>query len=308
MNCRDFKENVTAFAEGSLQTALQRNMEEHCASCPKCAKLAEVHRVIFTSLNNTEPIKAPAGLTDRILSAVKSEAPDNVVEFIPAETGAVSADNYGIAPVDCRVFEDNVAAYVDGFLKGKLLGAMDRHRASCYSCARHANAHTIVAASLNTAEPLKAPEGLAERILAAVEAEAVESEKAFGVLKLFKKYSTLPAAAAIFSLAAAFVIIIGGFIKQLTTTIYMPDSLSAVFSNITALPLLLQAWIAAKIPADSWYLINFLSEPVEIPYISLSLPPFYFGMLIFFAASVWIYFSLPITPGMTTTSYDDMVV
>lgn len=307
MNCRDFEENVTAFAEGSLETALQRNMEEHCASCPNCAKLAEVHQVIFASLNNTEPVKAPRGLADRILSAVKQEAPDNVVEFKPAETGAVSADSYGFAPLDCRVFEDNVAAYVDGFLKGKLLGAMDRHSASCPSCERLTNAHTIILASLNTAEPLKAPEGLAERILAAVEAEAVETEKSFSLVKLLKNYDILPAAAA-WSLAAASVIIIGGFIKQLSTTIYMPDSLSALFSNISALPLLLQAWIAAIIPTDYWHQINLLLDPVEIPYLSLSLPPFYFGMLIFFAASVWIYFSLPITPGMATASYDDMVV
>ena len=100
MDCREFEKNITAFVEGSLKIALHRNMEEHRVSCPKCAKLAEVHRVIFASLNNTKPMKAPAGLADRILSAVQSEAPDNVLEFKPA-------DSYTVTPLDCRAFENN---------------------------------------------------------------------------------------------------------------------------------------------------------------------------------------------------------
>ncbi len=73
--------------------------------------------------------------------------------------------------MNCKEFEDNIASYMDGFPGGDIRRTMDEHRASCPECARLAKAHSFIMKSLDTAEPVKAPLSLADRILAQVEAE-----------------------------------------------------------------------------------------------------------------------------------------
>ena len=108
-----------------------------------------------------------------------------------------------MAPIDCRIFDEHIAAFVDGSLKGGLFRGMEEHRASCPSCERLVNVHKVVLASLNTAEPVPAPAGLAERILAAV----AETEKVFS-FKRFRSLSPVFAAAGLLT-AAAFILLAG---------------------------------------------------------------------------------------------------
>ncbi len=293
MNCMDFEKRIMDFVEVNLDSVLSNNMEAHIATCPECADMADAHRIIFESLNNSESVKAPAGLAERILSAVNADAPDNVIEFTPALDNAAN-------PVDCGVFEDNIAAYTDGLTDDELLRNMDKHKAACTSCGSLANAHDFVLASLNSAEPVKAPEGLAARILTAVEADAAQAKKSFGLVKLIKKYGVLTtaAAAAAGSLAAASVIILGGFSGNLSSGGLLAEGMSALFARIEAIPFLMHARIAGSIPAEYWQHINLLLRPVDIPYLGTSIPMFTIGAFLIVVAGTSIYFS------MTKTSYD----
>lgn len=301
MNCNDFEKNIDAYFEGSLDAEQLKSMEEHRGSCASCARLARVHSFIIASLEDTEPVRAPEELTERILASVESEIPDSVEEFIPAEANLASTDRHGIFSLDCRVFENHVAAYVEGLLEGNLLSDMEEHRASCASCEHLMSVYKIVLSSLNTAEPVRAPEGLAKRILSAVEVESAKTEKAFGVIKSYTRFWKLTTGlAAVGSLVAASIILVGNITKGFSAVWNWPTNIGALWSDVTVLPLILQAWIAGIIPAEQWVQINLLLEPVQLPYLSLSIPPYYFVVFIVLATSVWafsrksIYYSIPL--------------
>ncbi len=136
MKCSDFEKNIDAYFEGSLKAEQLNSLREHSVSCASCARLAQLYSIITVSLNNTEPVKAPEGFTGKVLASVESEIPDSVEEFIPAEANLDSADRHVISSLDCRVFENHVAAYVEGLLENNLLGVMEDHRATCFSCER----------------------------------------------------------------------------------------------------------------------------------------------------------------------------
>ncbi|MFC1490551.1 anti-sigma factor family protein [Candidatus Latescibacterota bacterium] len=297
----DFEKTIMDFVEGNLDSVLSYNMEAHIASCPDCAEMAKAHRVIFESLNDTKPVKAPAGLGASILSAINADAPDNVIEFNPSRNTALN-------PVNCGVFEDNIAAYTDGFLSGDLLRNMDKHKTACTSCESLANAHDLVLASLSSTEPVKAPEGLAARILHAVEADATQTKESFGLVKLIKKYRVFStAAAAATSLVAASIIIIGGLASYLSEGEPISEGLSVLFSQISAVPQLIQARIVGSIPVEYWYQINLLLKPVEIPYIETSLPMFSIGLFFIVVASSAVYLSLSKSSYRDAVSFDNLV-
>ena len=73
MDFKQFEENVAAYVEGLLDEKMMRAMDAKRAECPECDNLARVHENILAALNSTEPVKAPAGLEQRILAAVEAE-------------------------------------------------------------------------------------------------------------------------------------------------------------------------------------------------------------------------------------------
>jgi len=284
MNCNDFEKNIDTFLSGSLEEDQLKAMEEHRCSCASCARLAHLYSLIVASLDNTETVRAPEGLSEKILASVESEVPVNIEKFAPAETILSSYGN--AASLDCGIFEKNVEAYVEDFLSGELLAAMEEHRTSCSSCERMVNIYETVLYSLNNAEPVKAPEGLADRILAAVEVESAETEKAFGMIKSYSRYWKLATGlAAAGSLMAAFIILAGDIIKDFSGIGNWSIDFESLFYNIAVLPLVLKAWIAGIIPAEQWVQINLLLEPIQLPYLSLSIPPYYFVVCIVFTTT-----------------------
>ena len=317
MDCKDFEKNVLTYEEGCLKGELLRDMEKHRASCPECARLFQLHRIIFTSLNDKNPVKAPDGLADRILSAAVSESHSTVGEFNTDNMRTFPESEYSSLPVDCKTFEDNVAAYIDGFLKGSLHRAMDGHRISCPSCAHLADVHKTVVASLFTAEMVRAPEGLADRILAAVEGELHETYETAAGVNSFTRYGILAAACASYgSLVAASVIltsavakhfsVIGSWFSSMKQVWVKPHLLSvylnSVWSQFTVFPLTVKTLTAGELPAQWLEVAHFLTEPVQLPFVSLSLPPYYLIALIALVLSAWSYLSVPITSDMFAVS------
>lgn len=73
MDTKRFEELVAAYVEGALDEELMRAMDAKRAECRQCNKLARIHESILTALSTTEPVKAPAGLGEKILAAVATE-------------------------------------------------------------------------------------------------------------------------------------------------------------------------------------------------------------------------------------------
>lgn len=79
-HCDEYLELISAAVDGALSPADQEKLNAHLAACPGCrallADLTAIHEGL-SALPNAEP---PAGLHDRIMSAV---AADNVLPFTP---------------------------------------------------------------------------------------------------------------------------------------------------------------------------------------------------------------------------------
>ncbi len=184
--------------------------------------------------------------------------------------------------MNCHEFENNIVPYIDGFIDDNLRQLMDKHRSICTVCARLAKAHSLVMKSLNCPEPVHAPEGLTDRILAAV--EQYEWETA-AVPSPYQRFGVIAASISAFSSLAALVFFIARyFLKNFTTVVAGIERIGTIDTIIQTSKssfvmdlILLQDYIQGKvasiqIPAQVIYLLRWAVEPVQIPYLSFSLP------------------------------------
>ena len=281
MNCREFEDKVAAYIEGALSGEPLREMESHRASCPKCARLAELHQVMFAALNDTQPVHAPRGLADRIFAAAEAE------ESVPATGNIVPfPQKRSLAAIDCETFERLVAAFVDGALAGDEERQMARHRQTCAACAKVAAVHETVAAALDNAEPLRAPAHLTERIFAAAVAEEVagEMENAVKVrIRLFERFGAALAGAG--ALVAAMVLLTGAVLPKFSVVDWVYAAQGRLFA---AFPML-EAWLVSVLPAQWIVRLQAITAPVSVPYVSVSVPVYYFAPLLMLAAAMMYY-------------------
>ena len=276
MNCREFENTIEAYVDGFLDDDLRRAMDEHCVACTECARLVKAHALVMRSLNCPKPVEAPKGLTERILARIETESAAAASVKIP--------DIRQIHVIDCRTFEEHVAAYADGLLDKTLRKSLDEHRAACTSCDSQARIHDFVLATLNNTEPVAAPRGLENRILAAVEAYRSETAAA---THPYPRFGMIAASIAAFGSLAASVIFIGKLlwknsagigtgIEQIGTlgTVVQATKTSFAMAAYMAQGYL-QGWLATvqpRIPEQLLYVLKLAIEPVQIPYLSFSMP------------------------------------
>lgn len=203
--------------------------------------------------------------------------------------------------MNCRQFKTHIPEYLEGMADRELLREIDVHRASCTACAKTLALHRYVFSSLTSAEPVKAPAGLAERILAAAEAETAPAPIA--MKPWYTRAVYLPVAAAVACIAGA--------LANLVHLITAPANINAVF-------------VAATVKADSFtdvvysalgqlygfiFLLwgRFCDQPVILPDLKVSIPlyllaliPLVLGVLVW---STWTYFTSPIAQGIYTKGY-----
>ncbi len=92
MNSQDqFREQIEAYAIGSLDVADRALMEAHLASgCADCAKALEEARWLVSQLAYLAPEAAPSNmLKGRLLQTVRAEAPDGPERQSPVRTASV---------------------------------------------------------------------------------------------------------------------------------------------------------------------------------------------------------------------------
>lgn len=80
MACDEYIELISAAVDGALSPAEQAKLDAHLARCPGCRALLADLTAIHEGLSALPDGSPPAGLHDRIMSAV---AADNVVPFAP---------------------------------------------------------------------------------------------------------------------------------------------------------------------------------------------------------------------------------
>ena len=73
MDYKEFEKHVADYVEGLCDERLRRRMEEKRREDPACDRLARMHENILAALQDTPEVKAPAGLSERILAAVEAE-------------------------------------------------------------------------------------------------------------------------------------------------------------------------------------------------------------------------------------------
>ena len=204
--------------------------------------------------------------------------------------------------MNCHEFEENIAAFVDGKLEGELLAAMTRHRDSCSTCGRLSDVHDFVLASLDNAEPVMAPYWLKSRIISAVDAYETETSKEAVKQSVFGIRAA--AFAAVGSLIAAMLPISKLLVKRFPDIILSMErmnktdeslvTIEALWNTIRAqasiMLLFLQNQFAGiRIPEQWLQVMNIIAEPVQIPYLSFSMPPYVMGAFVILSGISWYY-------------------
>jgi len=143
--------DIQGLVDGELDAHARRGVEAHLQSCAACGATAARLLGVAAALRAVPRATVPAGLHDRILSAVA--AAPRVVE--PA----------------CAECAEMASVYVDGELSGAERDAFEAHVFGCPKCFAALKQTERAAELLRTTPRRPAPADLCERITAAVAAE-----------------------------------------------------------------------------------------------------------------------------------------
>jgi len=200
--------------------------------------------------------------------------------------------------MNCRDYQNLIPEFLDGTIDHGLGTAVGSHIETCPRCARALAFHRAVFDALETAEPLKAPEGLADRILAAAEAETV----AVHAMKPspFRLLLALPVTAAACVLGTVAYLI--SVITQTPATHVVSENILGRLATLQYAPEMIKASIFSVIATD-WFAAA--TAPVTIPGMGYDLPIYFMvvcgAMMTLTGVTAWTFFSTPLTaalPGM----------
>jgi anti-sigma factor ChrR (cupin superfamily) len=308
MECKDFENNIDAFLDGSLNNDTSNAMEKHAALCTACTRMLRVQRLIITSLNEAETLSAPEHLANTILSTIQpagAQESENVLAGYEAGLSLFSLAD--MTPCDCRVFENNVAAFADGSLNNELYTKLEHHRSTCPACARLAEVHLCIIQSLNSADSIKAPKGLADKILIAAKAEMETAKESRYVLHPSFNIDNIISGliVGVSSAVAAFLLGKDIFLKGMNGLLGISGNLNritisllypvlekgshilvvyylSIFNDLNSLV----SPIVTRFEGDLLYLF---SGSFNVPYTTLSLPYYLIAGLAAITVSVFIY-------------------
>ena len=194
--------------------------------------------------------------------------------------------------MDCTQFEANAAAYAEGAVSENIRRIMDTHRLNCQTCESLARVHEFVLNSLDETEPVKAPAGLADKILAAAQTDAVQSQRVpFPWRSLVPQ---LAAAAAMFlvgfyvffeNISNVFNKLTGSLVNEPTQVVISKLNIQNILGRFGSISIP-EAW-----PDVLKGGIGLINQPVALPYLSVQIPIYYFAALGILAWTTWMYFS-----------------
>ncbi len=201
--------------------------------------------------------------------------------------------------MNCRDYQDLIPEFLDGTIDRGLGTAVDSHIETCPRCARALAFHRAVFEALETTEPVKAPEGLADRILAAAEAETAYETAANSRPRFFLM---LPVAA-----AACILGTVAYFISIILRTPVVHVTSENILGRLAALqyaPAMIKASICGMIATD-WFATA--TAPVTVPGMGYDLPVYFVvlsaTMMALTAGAVLAFFTSPLSTAIPGTAY-----
>ena len=202
--------------------------------------------------------------------------------------------------MNCREYQNLIPEFLDGTIDRGLGTAVGSHIETCPRCERALAFHRAVFEALETAEPLKAPAGLADRILAVAEAETASSHALRP--SRFRLLLAIPVAAAACVLGAvAYLITV---ITQTPAAHVASESILSRLATLQYVPSMLKASIYGMIATD-WFATA--AAPVSVPGMGFDLPVYFIvfcgTMMTLTAAAAWTFFNAPLTVGLPGMVY-----
>jgi hypothetical protein len=204
--------------------------------------------------------------------------------------------------MNCRDFETHIPNYLDGIPDDWFLREMEEHRASCAVCARTLAYHRYVFDVLASAEPVKAPAGLAARILAAAEAETAP---AFVPVKPWYAHPMfIPLAAAVIFVAGAFAYAAEYLFRTPAVRVISDAFTDMVSSAPDLVTLAAPAWLYGRLCAR-WP--QEITMTVPIPMTDVSVPAYFIAFSVLslgvLGVIAWNYLTSPLTAGFPAAAH-----
>ena len=148
---------LQSYVDGALSREERARVQEHLLTCESCAaRVGEMSRI--HSLLEGRRTPPPAGLLERILEFVRTSIP--------------------IERLTCRQAVEMVSEYIDDELDSNERETLEAHLFACDDCFYEYIAMRTAAHAMREAPRVMPRAALKDRILAAVESEAVEAEPA----------------------------------------------------------------------------------------------------------------------------------
>lgn len=154
-------ELMQALLEGELPQGERARVEEHAASCARCAAELDGWRTLFRTLGELPGLAPAEGFADRVMVGV---APLPLAARVRGWLGVAA----GPAHVDGPRMQD----WLDGRLSARHAARVEEHLAACGACAREAEAWKGTFAALGRVERLAPTEGFSRRVMSQVRVPA----------------------------------------------------------------------------------------------------------------------------------------
>jgi hypothetical protein len=207
--------------------------------------------------------------------------------------------------MDCETFKRSIPNYLEGIPDKKFLHDMEEHRASCASCAKSFAFQRLVIDVLTSAEPMKAPAGLADRIMAAAEAQ---SSTAFVPAKpWYARPTMVPLAAAVVFIAGALAYLPGFLMSTLLSVPLLNKFSTTLASSSASVKGGISTWFSTLVQTQ---FMTDAARMVQIPDTGYALPMYVIVLIAIgmgtLGVCAWSYFNTPVSYGMPAMSYSSI--
>lgn len=150
-------ETMQALLEGQFPKGEQARVEEHLASCARCAAEMEGWSTLFRDLDGLPGLAPAPGFADRVMDQVAPlPLAARLREWWGGRAGASHPDG------------ERLQEWLDGRLAARSAARIEAHLAGCAACAGEAAAWRDTFAALHRVERFAPAEGFAETVMAQV--------------------------------------------------------------------------------------------------------------------------------------------
>ncbi|HSW30869.1 MAG TPA: zf-HC2 domain-containing protein [Longimicrobiales bacterium] len=163
-------EEIQALLEGDLPAGESARLEEHLASCGRCAAELEGWRIVFRELAELPPLAPSAAFGDRVLAGVTLPEPRSLAARVRSLLGVPERGRH--------LAGDRLQDFVDGLLPARQAAGVQAHLDSCPVCAADTEAWRTTFARLGDLDRLSPDRGFADRVMAHVRVPAPTPERA----------------------------------------------------------------------------------------------------------------------------------